>query len=233
MSGFVDVIIGCGGSGGWIATLLMKSPERAPVVLVDGDSIERRNLERQLFSMRDIGHNKAQALGNRMRVQGMDVESFPEFFREGCASWQSLLALDQFSRIYCCPDNHPARMACLKLADERWMEGRKTVVAVSGNEEFTADASVYLPAWKGSKDDYRVRYPETVTATAGDPLHPPCTGEAVAVQPQRALANAIAAMSTAWLMALWSERIGPDTDALVVERAPRFITYGNYNLTKE
>ena len=233
MSGFVDVIVGCGGSGGWIATLLMKSPERAPVVLVDGDSIERRNLERQLFSMRDVGHNKAEALAARMLVQGMDVEVFPEFLQEGCEAWTSLMERDETLRVYCCPDNHPARMACLKLADERWVEGRKTVVAISGNEEFTADASIYLPQWKGTKDDYRVRYPETVTATAGDPLHPPCTGEAVAVQPQRALANAIAAGSTAWVMALWSERIGPDTDALVVERAPRFITFGKYNLTKE
>lgn len=233
MSGFVDVIVGCGGSGGWIATLLMKSPERAPVVLVDGDAIERRNLERQLFSRRDIGRNKAQALGASMKMQGMDVECFPEFFREGCDAWNSLLARDRTIRIYCCPDNHPARMACLKLADERWLEGRKTVVALSGNEEFTADAAIYLPQWKGTRQDYRIRYPETVPATAGDPLHPPCTGEAVAVQPQRALANAIAAMNTAWLMALWSERIGPDTDALVIERAPKFITYGKFNMVKE
>lgn len=233
MNAYVNVILGCGGSGGWVATLLMKSPERAPVVLIDGDTIERRNLERQLFSMRDVRHNKAQALGSRMRVQGMDVEVFPEFLREGCDAWNSLMERDETLRIYCCPDNHPARMACLKLADDRWIDGRNTVVAISGNEEFSADASVYLPQWKGTKDDYRMRYPETVTATAGDPLHPPCTGEAVAAQPQRALANAIAAMNTAWLMELWSERIGPDTDELVIERAPRCIAYGKYNLTKE
>ena len=40
-------------------------------------------------------------------------------------------------------------------------------------------------------------------------------------------------MNTAWLMELWSERIGPDTDGLIIERAPRFITYGKYNLTRE
>jgi hypothetical protein len=233
MSGCVDVIVGCGGSGGWVATLLMKSPGRAPVVLVDGDAIERRNLERQLFSLRDVGHNKAQALAARMRVQGMAVEAFPEYLREGCDAWNTLTERDETIRIFCCPDNHPARMACLKLADERWVDGRKTVVAISGNEEFTADASIYLPQWKGTKDDYRVRYPETVTATAGDPLHPPCTGEAVAAQPQRALANAVAALNTAWLMELWSERIGPDTDALVIERAPKLITYGKVNMTKE
>ena len=142
MSTYVNVILGCGGSGGWVATLLLKSPERAPVVLIDGDTIERRNLERQLFSMRDLGHNKAQALGARMRMQGMDVESFPEYLREGCDAWDSLLVRDETLRIYCCPDNHPARMACLRLADERWVEGRKTVVAISGNEEYTADASV-------------------------------------------------------------------------------------------
>ncbi len=233
MKACVDVIVGCGGSGGWVATLLMKSPERAPVVLIDGDRIERRNLERQLFSLRDVGHNKAQALGGRMRMQRMEVEVFPEYLREGCDAWNSLLERDQPLCLFCCPDNHPARMACLKLADERWVEGRKTVVAISGNEEFTADASVYLPAWQGTERDYRVRYPETVTATEGDPLHPPCTGEAVQAQPQRALANAIAATTSAWLLALWSERIGPDTDELVIERAPKFVTYGRYNLTKE
>ena len=228
-----NVIVGCGGSGGWVATLLAKSPERAPIVLIDGDKIEKRNLERQLFSRGDVGRNKARALAGRLASLGCEVEWFTEYLQEGSDSWNALLVAEEPLRIYCCPDNHPARMACLKLADERWVDGRKTVVAISGNEEFTADACVYLPEWKDTKDDYRVIYPETVTATDGDPLHPPCTGEAVAAQPQRALANAIAAMNTAWLMELWAERIGPDTDELIKERAPKRIVYGKYNLTKE
>jgi len=229
----VACIVGCGGAGGWVATLLAKSPGRARVLLVDGDRIERRNLERQLFTLRDVGRNKAQALAWHLAALGMEAEACPEYLERDSPAWTELLKLDEPLRLYACPDNHPCRMTCLALADERWTDGRRTVVAISGNEEFTADASVYLPAWKGTDKDYRVRYPETVTATEGDPLHSPCTGEAVAAQPQRALANAIAAMSTAWLMELWAERIGPDTDPLVRERAPTCITYGKYNLKKE
>lgn len=227
-----NVIVGCGGSGGWVAMLLAKSPNRAQLVLVDGDRIEERNLERQLFGPHDIGKNKAMAMGCQLKRMGMDVEVFREYFQSGSKAWDRLMGDDGQLRIYCCPDNHPARMACLQLADERWVDGRQTVVAISGNEEFTAQADVYLPIWKGLDHDFREKYPETVTATDGDPLHPPCTGEAVAAQPQRALANAVAAVNTAWLMELWAERITGETDELIRDMAPRTINYGKFNVNK-
>lgn len=229
---FTNVIVGCGGAGGWVAMLLAKSPDRAPLVLVDGDTIEERNLERQLFGPSDIGRNKALALSIKLKRMGLEVEAFKEYLRYGSKAWDRILGEEGQVRIYCCPDNHPCRMACLQLADMRREDGRQTVVAISGNEEFTAQADVYLPGWKGTDEDYRVKYPETVTATDGDPLHPPCTGEAVAVQPQRALANAVAAVNTAWLMELWAERITDETDELIRDMAPRGITYGKYNLNK-
>ena len=117
-SKFHLVLVGCGGTGsflaGHIARLLTGSvigETIEDVLLIDGDSVESKNVGRQLFSKRDIGMNKAEVLANRYnQAFGLDIYWCPEF-----------LTRENFSEII--PDsnrNHPVLiLGCLDTTATR------------------------------------------------------------------------------------------------------------------
>lgn len=79
----VIVLVGCGGTGGFLAEalcrLLLDRP--AELYLVDHDRVEPRNLRRQAFVDGDVGRYKAQALAERLsrryhRTIGYDVRPY-------------------------------------------------------------------------------------------------------------------------------------------------------------
>ena len=61
-------IIGCGGTGGFVADALCRllTGSSTKIMLVDHDRIEQHNLLRQNFYHSDLGHFKSQALAERM-----------------------------------------------------------------------------------------------------------------------------------------------------------------------
>lgn len=225
----IDVILGVGGAGGWLCTLRAKT-DGNPVILIDGDHVTKGNLSRQFFSMRDLGRPKVEGMDRYLKQNKVDVRGASrEYLAIGNAQFEWLLGIADAMRLFACPDNHPARAACLALADARSEAGRATVVAVCGNEYTTASADIYLPDWKDSKLDYRIRYPEVLTSTGGDPLHPPCTGAALESAPQLALYNSLGALAAAWLMDVWTveepRHRGSDLHPQIVERLPISINY--------
>lgn len=85
------VLIGVGGTGGYClqqATRLiyaLKEQGRVvpSVLLIDGDTVEERNLLRQYFLPQDIGRNKASVLAERYsRAYGLDIAAYPEYLTE-------------------------------------------------------------------------------------------------------------------------------------------------------
>lgn len=220
------LIVGCGGSGGWAVQMLSKSPKSlARIVLVDGDKWEAKNLDRCLAGPSDAGRFKtATACRLLQRAGCLDVEARPRYLARGTDDWRELLARPGQLRILVCVDNHAARRTCLELADGRAADGLESVVVLTGNETKSASADAYLPAWRGTPLDPRERYPEIKTDRAGDPLHPPCTGEAVAGNPQLALANGLAAFSGLYLMETWAEeapaRAGGEYAKEITDRMP-------------
>lgn len=61
------MIVGCGGTGGFVAEGLCRLlPVNVPLVLVDPDRVEERNLQRQNFFREDLGKLKSQALAQRL-----------------------------------------------------------------------------------------------------------------------------------------------------------------------
>ncbi len=61
------MIVGCGGTGGFVAEGLCRLlPANIPLVLVDPDRVDARNLRRQNFFPEDLGKLKSEALAHRL-----------------------------------------------------------------------------------------------------------------------------------------------------------------------
>lgn len=229
------IIVGVGGGGGWLCALLSKSPGTR-VALVDGDVVTKENLSRQLYAERDVGQPKVLGAARMLRESGFhQVSVYPEYLDSSGPLFACLRDDPEPARIFSCPDNHPARVACLALADGRRALGYRTVVGIVGNEYESAGADIYYPQWAGTKRDFRVRYPEVLTDSEGDPLRPSCTGEILQSKPQLALYNCLAAVSAAWLVDAWEKTVekyaGSEHFKAIVDRLPVSIDWSAGTMT--
>lgn len=182
-------VIGCGGVGSWLAPALCLLVKPENVVLVDGDRLEKKNMNRQLFNESDIGKFKAVALGDRY---GCDYRG--EWYSRGGISHTA----DDW--LFCCADNNPARVAVLEACDEYNCQA-----IIAANETTSSEAYYYRRRWRDTGVDPRVYYPELLTVHAGDPRGAAigCTGEAAEQTPQLVTANATAAALAGHLYVLW------------------------------
>jgi len=190
-------LIGCGGIGGWLSLSLAKTLKtQDKLVLIDGDKLEEKNLDRQLFDSKDIGEFKVKALQTHLedRTQAA-VVAIPAYLGGGD------IKFDSNSWVLTGVDNHPARVRTLNMCDRT---GSACITAA--NEYEDAEAFFYSPEWKGSELDPRTYYPEITEDLEGDPLAPPCTGEILESAPQLAIANMNAASYAMWLYWFWKEK---------------------------
>jgi PRTRC genetic system ThiF family protein len=114
------ILVGCGGTGSWIAPHLARiakiltKPER-PIRLsfVDFDVIEPPNLERQNFCAAELGLNKAQTLAYRYgTAYGSKIAALPMPFQTKMVEGYSELTL-----IIGCVDNAKARIEINKTLE--------------------------------------------------------------------------------------------------------------------
>ncbi len=177
-------IIGCGGGGSWLLPKLCKLEPDSGITLIDGDTLEEANLDRQLFDKSMIGINKAMALAGKY-AEGMRkgfVVDHPHYFSQSNAVGLDIKPKDWF---FACADNHPARKAVIDACDEY---GCRSVIL--GNEYVDAEAYYYEPSMKWTLNDPRCFYPVILTSHEGDPLAAEgCTGAAQEKHPQLVLAN--------------------------------------------
>lgn len=185
-------IIGCGGTGSWLApalcTLLL---DNSAVCFVDGDTLEKKNLSRQFFSPDFIGTNKATALAKLYP----GAEAWRNYYSAGC------IAHTDADWLWACVDNNAARKAVFSAADEYGCN-----VIVSANEQHSAEALIYLPRlWRDTACDPRRFYPEWLTDDKRDPEQRAigCTGVAQVETPQLVTANFTAAALALKLYVLW------------------------------
>lgn len=183
-------LIGCGGVGSWAAPAMCLLMGAKNITLVDGDVLEKKNLNRQLFTDRDIGSNKAEALARKYGCAAM-----PEWFSE------SLISLTKHDWLLGLVDNHPGRRSVLNSVD---FSGCRAICAA--NETHSSEAFVYLPQWRDTALDPRVMYPEINSNTANDPRARGigCTGEAQADNVQLVTANFMAAALLTHLFVVWA-----------------------------
>jgi hypothetical protein len=158
----MNYVIGCGGVGSAIVPsfCLLKSPQE--VTLVDGDTLERKNLDRQMFDAGQVGRNKASALAEKFGCHAL-----PQWFSRGS------LRLTRADWLLCLVDNHRTRLEAIESCDEH---GCQAVFAA--NETHSAEAYYYRRVWKGTPRDPRVYYPELLTDRSVIPWRPPSAARA-------------------------------------------------------
>jgi len=198
----MNYIIGCGGVGSAIVPsfCLLRNP--GEVTLIDGDTIERKNLNRQMFDAGQIGLNKARALAGRYGCHFLPEWFARDKIRHYRTDW-----------LICLVDNHRTRLETLEVCDDN---GCQAIFAA--NEMHSAEAYYYRRAWKGTARDPRVYYPEINSDRSGDPRAAAigCTGEVQETNRQLVSANLMAAALAEHLYVLWgmkASRMDPETVA--------------------
>lgn len=163
------------------------------VTVIDGDVLEEKNLDRQLFKAEQIGQNKAHAI-----AQAYPCNSDNQFYSQG------YLSHDRSDFIFCCADNNAARLAVLQACDQY-----RCQCIIAANELHSAEAYYYRHQWEASSIDPRIYYPELLTDDGADPIHRRigCTGEAQAERPQLVSANFAAASLAQALYVLWAMEV--------------------------
>ena len=180
-------IIGSGGGGSWLITSFVKLFRNDPGVHIhiwDGDSLEEKNLDRQLFRDEYLGANKAEAICD-MYGHGVECELTPHdsYYVKGKPIPYDM---GEYDWLFSCVDNHPGRADILHLADQTGSH-----MVGGGNSYTDADGWYYRRVWQNTACDPRVYFPEILEVLTGSPVQTEegCTGEAQAETPQLALAN--------------------------------------------
>ena len=209
------IIIGAGGVASYMLPVLLKMFRPEIAWLFDADTLEERNLDRQQFNAKYVGHNKAEALVKTIGASKL-VKVIPNYFTADSEIPRKA------DTVICIADNHLARKAALEVADAKFLP-----CVIGGNEYFDSEAYIYLSRWKGTKADPRVRYPDILTDRAGSPLVS-CTGEAQKASPQLALANQRCATQILSLIYILEELTGDKAANYPIELSTS--KYGSRNL---
>lgn len=189
------------------------------VCVVDGDTLEEKNLNRQLFTADDIGKLKALALGEKY-----ECESNSQYFSHG------MIELERSDWLLCCVDNNAGRKAVLDSCDAY---GCKAIFGA--NETTSAEAYYYQRDWKDGDKDPRKYYPEILTEHTDDPRHEAigCTGEIQRANRQLVTANFMAAALMQHLFIIWAkekQKLSPEAVAYLPHRIVQNLTkYQTYN----
>jgi molybdopterin/thiamine biosynthesis adenylyltransferase len=186
----MNYVIGAGGIASWLVPALCKLVGCTEVTVIDKDTVEFRNLDRQFFDVPDIGKSKAMALAEKYSCNYIAGE----WYTCGC------LDHDYEDVLLVCADNHPARREAIQAAD---LYGIECIIAA--NERTSSEAYYYGAAWQGTNLDPRVYYPEILDDHTGDPRLAAigCTGAAQVATPQLVSANLMAASLALHLYNVW------------------------------
>ena len=107
-------IVGCGGTGSalikefarYLSSKHYSYVNVVDVTLIDGDIVEKKNLDRQAFIESDINHNKAEAMALAVQeVFGLNFYHYPHYLTR-YEQLEDLLREEEGSIIIGCVDNH-------------------------------------------------------------------------------------------------------------------------------
>jgi len=171
-------VIGGGGIGSRVVEQLVRLVDPATVTVIDGDTLETKNLDRQLFNQSAVGRNKAEALAEKY-----GTGFIPEYY--SCGAFNGM---DNTTLLWCCADNNTCRREVLDECDLN-----RCWAILAGNEYTDAEAMLYERGLRNGPHDPRTIYPAILTDHQNDPLGPPGCVELSEDSPQLVLANVWAA----------------------------------------
>ncbi len=138
------IIVGVGGTGSAVATMLSRMYDNSQFLLVDADKVEESNIKRQAYQQHDVGEYKAEALAIKLNSAGNQTNKHYAH-NKYLLDPEDLTTISNkyFQTHYCetitligCVDNHPARMIM-----ENWVKriNSKICYIDSANEEWNGE----------------------------------------------------------------------------------------------
>ena len=188
------LIIGAGGTASYFLPAISKyQGQDIRITIMDGDKLEERNLDRQLFSDISIGKYKAQELARVYSPRGTNnIRYINEYLTPNTLDYIS----SKYDCIFSFVDNNNA----VKLAYDQACH-LKIPFIMAANEMFDASADIVLPEWRGTNLCLYERYPDVMTPSASTGIN--CTGSQAARFPQLAIANNTGAALAQHLFYTW------------------------------
>lgn len=170
------IIVGAGGIGSCLFQDLCRFlPHTLDIHLMDGDQVEGKNLQRQHFSKRDMGRNKAEALAEKASVAiGLDrVYYHPAYLTNPNQLERIGRQYKQGVILVGAVDNHPAR----RHMEQFVREFDLTVYYVDcANEESRGEVVAVYRERHGIAGRFRSELdPAVLTDSTGDPTQASCT----------------------------------------------------------
>lgn len=168
------IIVGAGGIGSCLFQDACRFlPHTIDIHLVDGDTVEGRNLQRQHFSRRDAGRNKAEALAEKASVVvGLDRVYFHPQYLTSPAQVARIAAPYGKVVLVGAVDNHPARRVM-----ERFVRTtpKPTYYIDCANEEIRGEVVAVYGSAHGVQGSFRSELdPSVLTDESGDPTRASC-----------------------------------------------------------
>lgn len=197
-------VVGAGGTGSFLlkelarfqATFCANSEHKINVLIIDGDVVEQKNLERQCFFNDSVMDNKAEVMSENINdTFELEYRFYPHYIT---AVEQLEKVINETKKVYYrgnqdiligCVDNHRCRQVC-----ESYFNKCRDIIYIDSANEYSDGEVVF--AWKkDNKVMAPVRsfyYPEVATDTSPDVVEMSCQ-QRNAVEPQHIVTNMKAA----------------------------------------
>lgn len=200
------LIVGAGGVTSYMLPALKNSFD-LQVTLIDGDVLEKRNLDRQLFRNNHVGMNKALALAKTYTFRKNECNVVQQYFDREMLDTEYKFWFHQADILIAAVDNHPARRDLLHVAKEL-----NKPCLIMANEYSTSQVMMYVPHLEAQYPMINpfLRYPEIATSNEGSPMS--CQGAALEVTPQLATANQVSASLGNLMLHNWSPYLFDDQE---------------------
>lgn len=141
------VILGAGGIGYHLAEPLVRFvnytyADRASVVIIDGDRVEEKNLERQ-HGIESLNKNKATILAEQLKKKFLlkcGIRAVPKYFSQKTRNDDDFSCIGEDVTLFVCVDNDATRVFC----EQHVQKLTNATMVVGGNDFSTGQAQLFV-----------------------------------------------------------------------------------------